>query len=179
VVLAGARHGDDMVWALLDAVEAPGMSVRPVRLAALDASATVELTWDRYTVRPERIVAVEPYRDWLLRDRAGLAGNGYLAIGVAARGARILGSDALTSEVDQARGALDESTPATVVEARAAASLLAVRAATAVVAAGGGRSMEAGSTAARLMREATFLLVFGQTPEIRAAQRAALSVEAP
>jgi alkylation response protein AidB-like acyl-CoA dehydrogenase len=175
VVLAGARHGDDMVWALLDAGEGPGMTARPVRLAALDASATVELRWDRYEVPPDRVVAVEPYLDWRARDRAGLAGNGYLAVGVAARGAGLLGSDALTSELDRARRALDRSAPATVVGARAGASLLAVRAATAVVAAGGGRSIQAGTTAARLMREATFLLVFGQTPEIRAAQQTALA----
>ncbi|HET9078750.1 MAG TPA: hypothetical protein VFN68_17575, partial [Acidimicrobiales bacterium] len=66
------------------------------------------------------------------------------------------------------------STPATVVGARAQASLLAVRAATALVAAGGGRSVEAFSHAARLMREATFMLVFGQSPDIKAAQLAAL-----
>jgi alkylation response protein AidB-like acyl-CoA dehydrogenase len=52
--------------------------------------------------------------------------------------------------------------------------VLAVRAAAAVVAAGGGRSIGAEHNAARLMREATFLLVFGQTSDIRAAQMAIL-----
>ncbi len=62
------------------------------------------------------------------------------------------------------------------IAARADASLLAVRAATALVAAGGGRSVEIGDHAQRLMREAMFLLVFGQTAPIRNAQRATLGI---
>ena len=179
LVMAGARHGDDMVWLLLDAREAPGMQVHPVELAALQASSTVELRWDDFPVTGDRVVGVEPYADWRRRDAAGRATNGYLAVGLAARCARLLGDTragaALAVEVDRARGALDGSTPDSVVGARAAASLLAVRAAAAVVAAGGGRSVEAGATAARLMRDATFLLVFGQSPEIRAEQLAGLA----
>ena len=175
VVLAGARHGDDLVWVLLDAASAPGMTAEPVELAALQASATVCLRWSGFGVPADRVVAVEPYEDWRRRDRAGRATNGYLAVGVAARCARLLGSASLAASVAAARQALDDSTPATVVAARSEASLLAVRAASAVVAAGGGRSVEAGTTAARLMREATFLLVFGQTPEIKAAQLAGLA----
>lgn len=174
VVLAGARHGDDMVWLLLDARPAPGMSAQAVDLAALQASATVRLSWSGFTVPPERVVAVEPFEEWRRRDAAGRATNGYLAVGVAARCARLLASSRLESAVTRARRALDGADAASVAGARADASLLAVRAAAAVVAAGGGRSVEAGSTAARLMREATFLLVFGQSGDIRAAQVAGL-----
>jgi hypothetical protein len=176
VALAGARCGNDMVWLLIDA-SAPassGMSAEPVALAALQASATVRLEWAGFVVPAERVVAVEPYEDWRRRDAGGRAANGYLALGVAGRCAQLLGSSRLTSSVEAARAALDASTPATVAGARSEASLLAVRAAAAVVAAGGGRSMESGATAARLMREATFLLVFGQTPDIRATQIAGL-----
>ena len=123
----------------------------------------------------ERVIAAEPYADWRRRDAAGRATNGYLAVGVAARCARLLESPALAADAAQARESLLRSTPDTVVAARASASLLAVRAATALVAAGGGRSVEASSHAARLMREATFLLVFGQSPDIKAAQLEALS----
>ena len=42
------------------------------------------------------------------------------------------------------------------------------------MAAGGGRSVEAGATPARLIREAMFLLVFGQSADIRARQVAGL-----
>lgn len=176
LVLAGARCGDDVVWLLLDAKADPaaGFTATPVELATLQASSTVELRWDGVTVPAERVVAVEPYAAWRRRDGASRATNGYLAVGVAARCALLLGSPDLAAEADSARRALLESTPATVIGARAAASLLAVRAATALVAAGGGRSAEASSDAARLMREATFLLVFGQSPDIRAAQLGAL-----
>jgi hypothetical protein len=157
------------------------MSASPVRLAALDASATVRVEWSGLRVPESRVVAVEPYEDWRRRDSTGRAANGYLAVGVAARCARLLAAQSLDSgrleaSVGRARQALDDSTPSSVVAARASASALAVRAAAAVVAAGGGRSVEAGTTAARLMREATFLVVFGQTAEIRSAQLSALEV---
>ncbi len=187
VVLAGARCGDpggragddgDVVWLLLDARadRSAGFAATPVELATMQASSTFELRWSGFEVAAERVVGIEPFADWRRRDSAGRASNGYLAVGVAARCARLLGSAALAAEVDAARRALLESTPATVVAARARASLLAVRAATALVAAGGGRSVEASAHAARLMREATFLLVFGQSPDIKAAQLAALDV---
>ncbi len=174
VVMAGARCGEDMVWLLLDAASQPGLAVEPVALAALEASATVALRWDGLRVDADRVVGVERYEDWQRRDAAGRATNGYLAVGVAARCAQLLGSDRLRVAVDRARAGLDRATPANVAVARAGASVLAIRAAAAYVAAGGGRSVEAGAGAARLMREATFLLVFGQSPDIRAEQVAAL-----
>ncbi len=174
VVMAGARYGDDMVWLLIDAEPQAAMAVEPVALAALQASATVSLRWAGLVVGAERVLGVEPYEDWRRRDAAGRAANGYLAVGVAERCARLLGSAPLAAEVDGARAGLDTATPASVAAARAQASLLAVRAAAALVAAGGGHSVEAGTAAARLMREATFLLVFGQTPDIRAGQAAGL-----
>ena len=179
VVLAGARCGEDVVWLLLDARADPsaGYTAIPVALATMQASSTFELRWSGLEVPPERVVGVEPYADWRRRDSAGRATNGYLALGVAARCARLVDSRSLAAEVDTARRALLHSTPATVVSARAGASLLAVRAAAALVAAGGGRSVEASATAARLMREATFLLVFGQSPDIRAAQLAGLGLD--
>lgn len=179
VVMAGARCGDDVVWLLLDARadEAAGYAAVPVELASMQASSTYELRWSGLEVPAERVVGVEPYADWRRRDSAGRATNGFLAVGVAGRCARLLDAPALSAEVAAARAALLKSTPDTVVEARARASLLAVRAATAVVAAGGGRSVEASANAARLMREATFLLVFAQSPDIKAAQLAGLGLD--
>jgi alkylation response protein AidB-like acyl-CoA dehydrogenase len=178
VVLAGARYDDELVWLFLDAATGPGYSASRVRLDALDASATVRVEWHDHPVPAARVLAIEPYADWLHRDAAGRQLNGYLAIGVAARCAALLGPSPLDAEISRARTALDAATPATVVAARVGASLLAVRAAAALVAAGGGRSVERGQAAARLMREATFLLVFGQTGDIRAAQLAALGAAA-
>ncbi len=179
VVMAGARCGDDMVWLLIDAIAGPGQQVTEVPLAALAASATVRLEWDRMEVGADRVVGVEPYGDWRRRDMAGRATNGYLAVGVADRCARLLDSGVLAAEVDEVRDGLDRCTAGDVAERRAAASLLAVRAASAVVAAGGGRSVEAGATAARLMREAMFLLVFGQSADIREKQLAGLGYPRP
>jgi alkylation response protein AidB-like acyl-CoA dehydrogenase len=170
VVLAGARHGDDVVWLLLDAVDGPGMTARLVHLAALQASSTVKVRWDGFSAPTDRVVGIEPFADWVARDARGRQLNGYLAIGVAARCCSLLGASPLDDEVEAARARLDAATPATIVDARARASLLAVRAATALVASGGGKSVEADRHPARLMREATFLLVFGQTRDIRARQ---------
>jgi alkylation response protein AidB-like acyl-CoA dehydrogenase len=174
VVLAGARAGDDIVWSLLDATTAPTCAAAPVRLDALQASATVALRWTRHQVPAWRVVAVEPFAEWQDRDRRGGQLNGYLAVGVAARCARLLGPSPLDADVAAARAGLDTADAATMPAARAEASSVAVRAASALVAAGGGRSVEAGAHAARLMREAMFLLVFGQTREIRSAQLEAL-----
>ena len=55
-------------------------------------------------------------------------------------------------------------------EERARASELALRAATTLVVSGGGRSIAMDHHAQRLAREAIFLLVFGQTAAIKAAQ---------
>jgi alkylation response protein AidB-like acyl-CoA dehydrogenase len=54
--------------------------------------------------------------------------------------------------------------------ARARASELALHAATTLVVTGGGRSITMDHHAQRLAREALFLLVFGQTTSIKAAQ---------
>ncbi len=174
VVLTGARCGDDVVWLWLDAAPVPGLSTERVQLDALDASATVRMEWHGHLVAASRVIGVERFADWRRRDAAGRQLNGYLAVGVAARSAALLGASPLDEAVTRVRIALDEASPTTVVAARADASLLAVRAAAALVAAGGGRSVERGQAAARLMREATFLLVFGQTGDIRSAQLAAL-----
>jgi alkylation response protein AidB-like acyl-CoA dehydrogenase len=174
VVLAGARCGEDVVWLLLDAAPGPGFRAERVRLDTLDASVTMRVEWERQMVSAARVVGVEPFADWRRRDTANRQFNGYLAVGVAARAATLLGPSRLDEAVARARLALDTATPATVVDARTVASRLAVQAAAALVAAGGGRSVERGQPAARLMREAMFLLVFGQTGDIRAAQLAAL-----
>lgn len=171
VVLVAARHGDDLVLCLVDAAEGPHLQARRSQLAAVDASSTYELAVDGLVVPAGRIASREPFADWQARDAAGLAGNGHLAIGIAARCAGLLDPGPLTADVDAARRQLRAArAPHEVVDARAEASLLAVRAATALVAWGGGRSVERGEQAQRLLREAMFLVVFGQTRAIRAAQ---------
>lgn len=67
------------------------------------------------------------------------------------------------------RAALDAAGPEEIADARAAASELAVRAASALVVHEGSSSVTLGASGQRLAREATFLLVFGSRPAIRAA----------
>lgn len=112
---------------------------------------------------------------WTRRDVASIRTNGYLAIGVAGRAASLARVPKLVRAVDQARSDLDGTHGEAVVVARAAASLLAVRATSALVVQGGGRSVELADHAQRLAREATFLLVFGQTRAIKAAQLASIN----
>lgn len=175
VVYTGARHGDEVVWALVDATEAPTLIATPSELAAVASSSTVALHLDRHPVGPDRVVDVEAFADWTRRDARDPPTNGYLAIGVAARAAALTGDASLSSAVDRARDALDQAQGDEVTTARAEASLLAVRTAAALVVMGGGRSVELGHHAQRLAREAMFLLVFAQTASIRSAQLASLT----
>jgi len=170
LVHIAARLGDDIVWLLVDAREAATLSITPLTLAAVNASATVELTLRGHIVADDRVTTIEPLRNWLVRDGAGLRTNGSLALGVARRCCTLLGPSPLDDAVDACRCALDAAGIDALPAARAEATALAMRAASALVAAGGGRSIVVASHAQRLAREAMFLLVQGQTAAIRAAQ---------
>jgi alkylation response protein AidB-like acyl-CoA dehydrogenase len=87
---------------------------------------------------------------------------------VAGRCARLLEDAGARQELEEHRATLDSSPPAAMAEARAATSAFAVRMATRLVVAMGSRSVVRGHPAERLLREATFLLVFGSRPAIKA-----------
>jgi alkylation response protein AidB-like acyl-CoA dehydrogenase len=167
---AARRENGDIVWALVDARAGPSLLAAPQRLAAVNASATVTLTFIDHPVSSERVIAIQPFDEWQARDRASLRLNGSLPLGVASRCATLLGSGPLQMEVDVRRSALDQASPEEMPVQRALASELALRAATTLVVAGGGRSIATDQHAQRLAREAIFLLVFGQTSAIKAAQ---------
>ena len=119
----------------------------------------------------DRVISIQPFDEWQAADRASLRLNGSLALGVARRCASLTGERGhLTAEVRACRTALDGATPETMPAQRAWASDLAMRAATALVIARGGRAIVMDDHAQRLAREALFLLVFGQTAAIKAAQ---------
>ncbi|MDQ7903552.1 acyl-CoA dehydrogenase family protein [Phytohabitans sp. ZYX-F-186] len=168
---AARDESDTAIWALVDAVPGPTLGVRPLELVAANASATVEVTFDGHHVPAERVTATLPYAEWGARDAAGLRMNGSFALGVAERAIRLLdpGPYALTAELDACRAALDAATPESLPVARAAASELAMRAATTLTVAAGARSVLRDHHAQRLVREATFLLVFGSRPPIKSA----------
>jgi alkylation response protein AidB-like acyl-CoA dehydrogenase len=171
VIRAAARREDgDIVWALIDVAAGPTLSAEPLRLAAVNASATVTLTFREHEVPAERVIAIQPFEEWQAGDRGSLRLNGSLALGVAARCATLLESDRLNNDVRACREALDLGDLDAMPALRARASALALRAATTLVVAGGGRSITKDHQAQRLAREALFLLVFGQTAAIKAAQ---------
>jgi alkylation response protein AidB-like acyl-CoA dehydrogenase len=171
VIRAAARREDgDIVWALLDATAGPTLNAERQRLAAVNASATVTLTFDDHVVLPDRVISIQPFDEWQAADWASLRLNGSLALGIARRCASMLGSERLETEVRECRRGLDEASPEAMPEQRARTSELALRAATTLVVTGGGRSIALDQHAQRLAREALFLLVFGQTPAIKAAQ---------
>ena len=82
-------------------------------------------------------------------------------------------------ELAAIRHRLDTSDVDSMPIARADASLFAVRAATALVASTGGRAVTRAEHGQRLLREAMFLLVQGQTPEIRTDLLAKLYAQPP
>jgi alkylation response protein AidB-like acyl-CoA dehydrogenase len=172
VVLIAARVGEDVLWVLVDAFEGPAVQVERLSLAAVNSSVTVRLRIDGLVVPASRLVGRQRYSEWRAMEVPGLTRSGFLAVGVAQRCVRLLGDRAgdLSRMVEQARQRLYAANQSSVTAARVEASVVAVRAAAALVAAGGGRSIEVDQPAQRLAREAMFLLVFAQTADIRGAQ---------
>jgi alkylation response protein AidB-like acyl-CoA dehydrogenase len=178
VIHVAARLDDDtIVWALLDARPGATLTAEPLELVAVTASRTATLHFDGHPVPAERVTGTLPYAQWPPRDAAGLRLNGSLALGVADRCRRLLAETSpddnglaasLARDVDAARSALDAASPAYLPAARAGASELALRAAATLLTAVGARAILAGETPQRLLREASFLLVFGSRPQIRA-----------
>ncbi len=177
VLLAARLHDDDeqVVWLAMDARDQPGLSVERLRLQAVDATATVALRFGGVFVPAERGLGVDPLAVVGHAAGRGLRPNGSLALGLARRCDRLLAGIpgaagvGLDRRLDEVRSRLDGANDAELPAARAAACRLAIDAATALVAATGAGAAMAGSTAERLMREATFLLVFGSRPSIKAA----------
>ncbi len=146
VVRVAALDGDTVVSVLLDAREAPTLQADPLALTAARASGTATIRFDEHPAPADRLMSTVPHADWLAGDTAGLAGNGALALGVAARAAAAAGSAALAAEVETTLEALATAAVDDIPAARAACSALAVRAAAAAAVVEGARSVLAGST---------------------------------
>jgi alkylation response protein AidB-like acyl-CoA dehydrogenase len=162
-----ARDGDMIVFALLDAVPGPTLTATLLDLVAVQASRTAQVRFEGHFMPDDRVTGVLPHAGWPAIDAAGLRLNGSLALGVAARCCRLMGPGPLDAELDAARAALDAGVD--VPAARAVAAELAFRAAATLTVTTGSRAVLAGEHAQRLVREATFLLVFGSRPAIRSA----------
>jgi len=163
--------GDTVVGLALDAAERPGLVARRRPLVAVDASATVEVEFASLAVDGGRLLSVQPYHppDSVATVRV----HASLVLGVVARCCWLVGPSGLDGRLADCRRALDEAladgTGERMATARAAVSELAVRASAAAVVSAGSRSIRLDQHAQRLAREASFLLVFGSRPRIRAA----------
>lgn len=165
---------DDVVWLLVD-TSCEGLQATPLRLLAVNASATVELQFANVRVNATRQTSRFPWAEWPGRDAMGLRTNGSLALGVAARCLRLRGPSALDERLEACRTALDDGTRETMPAARAKAAAFAVQAASVLLAHEGSRSIVIGNHAQRLFREAGLLLVFASRPSIKRELAAQLS----
>ena len=172
LLVVARAPGDSLVTLILDAAPQPGLTVERQHLAAVNASVTVRLGFGGVLAPAERVTGQVPFdpAESMRPDRLRI--NGSMALGVARRCCRLLGPGPLDEEVTACREQLDsalEADPDAMAQARAAASELAVRAAAALSASDGSKSVMIGQHAQRLVREAQFLLVFGSRPAIKAA----------
>jgi hypothetical protein len=164
---AARNQAGDIVWALVDAAEAPTLSVTRTHLVAVNVSATVMARFRDHFVPAHRVTGVANDQRWQDRDAASLRTNGSLALGVAGRCCRLLGPSRHDDELTECRAELDRATAEIVPAARASASHLAMRTAAALIASAGSRSILMDHHGRRLRREAMFLLVFASRAAIR------------
>jgi alkylation response protein AidB-like acyl-CoA dehydrogenase len=166
LVVAARGPEGSVVTLLMDSREQQGLTATRQRLAAVNASATVQLSFDGVFIPDGRLVGQQPY-DPAAAQSQGLRGNGSLALGVGRRCCALIGPSPLDAELDACRAELDAADTAAMPAARAHASEFAARAAHYLAVRRGSRSALAGDDAERLAREAGFLLVFGSRPAIK------------
>jgi hypothetical protein len=191
MLLAGVTDADEALFAFTEAREQPGLRPSPpMRLAALTASRTVSLELDGLWLPEDAVALRTPYGSWAVTDRPKNTNASPAVFGVTAAALGLLEGDASAKEtaaalrerLDAVRGQAyelaDHPVPTERIEERLACKTRAydvMRAATtAAVVAGGGRAMDLRSPAQRLAREGMFLLVQGQTAQVRAAHLGAL-----
>ncbi|MEU8079467.1 acyl-CoA dehydrogenase family protein [Catellatospora citrea] len=158
---------DDVHFLFVDAVDAPTLVTTPLELVAVQASRTVDVRFDGHFVPADRLADVRAYEKWSSSDASGSALNGFLALGVVNRCCRLLGPSPLDAELATTRAALLAADAGAVPAARAAASDLVLRATAQLAVQTGARAVLRDNHAQRLLREAAFLLVFGNRPAIR------------
>jgi len=158
-------------WLFVDAVASRTLQVRPLELSAVNSSATYAVEFIDHHVAADRLVLTEPYRRWRSNYDKGLRVNASLALGLSRRCGLLLDEAGVDhhfqSELDALRHRLDQTSVEEMPKARADLSTLAVRMTAALVAATGGRSVMLDQTGQRLAREAIFLLIQGQTADIK------------
>ncbi len=172
-----------------------GITSIPLHLSVLGSTGTVALRFDGCEVAEADVIGLDDHARWLAADRARTAVGQPATLGVAERATTAVrstdhdGADDLAAAIDIAwqrdRQLTDdlvngvtgdrESWIATASDHRAACVLLAQQAATAAVAAAGGRAMDLDHPGQRLAREASFYTIQAQTADGRAATLRAVS----
>lgn len=185
-VLAGASADGEAVFVLVPAEASHSLRPgEPLATMAMAAARTVPLALDDLVVPDDGVLAVVPLDQWARADRAKAANVSPAVLGVTgaalARLARLeddsarstaqsLGS-ALDAVREEAYDLIDHDDPQQRldrrVDLRAQALQLCVDAATALVAARGGRAMLPTDEAQMFARWASFLTVQAQTAELR------------
>ncbi|MDX3745443.1 acyl-CoA dehydrogenase family protein [Streptomyces sp. AK08-02] len=192
MLLAGLSDTDEVVFAFADAREQSGLRASPpMRLAALTAARTVSLELKGLRLPEEAVVLRMPREKFALVDLPRATNTNPAVFGVAYAALDLLAAHpdatatarSLRTRLDAVRrGAYaltDHRRPQEHIADRLALKTRAYElmrtATTAAVVAGGGRSMDLDSPAQRLAREGLFLLVQGQTTDVRGAHLAALA----
>ncbi len=192
VLLAGESPDGEAVFVLVPARDAAGLTASPpLALAAMQATRTVGVRLEGLVVPDADVVRVVDLATWReddavraadarphvfglqrecvrrLRETAAARGDGAaaaLAQQLSAEGERVRRvAYALADELPRGEALEDR------MAVRAASLELAVRSATALVAASGGSAMLLDAAPQRLAREAVFYLVQAQTPAVREA----------
>jgi alkylation response protein AidB-like acyl-CoA dehydrogenase len=166
VVHTAARtRGGNILWGLVDAQK---LDVERLRLVALNATATVRAEFRGVVLPAERVTSVHAYAEGPTPP-AVIRIHAALALGVARRCCGLLGRSELDEQLARCRAELDRLDPGTIEGARAEAGELAFRAAGALAAHTGSRSLLLGDHAQRLVREALFTLVYALRHDSRVA----------
>ncbi|MFJ6084734.1 acyl-CoA dehydrogenase family protein [Streptomyces sp. NPDC092369] len=191
MLLAGVTDTDEVVFAFTGARRQPGLTPSaPMRLAALTASVTVSLELDGLWLPDDAVVLRTPQEKFALVDlprntnaSPAVFGVAYAALGLLAGAGEEETAGALRGRLDEVRRQVHELAEHPVPHERVAERLalktrsydLMRAATTAAVVARGGRAMDLREPAQRLAREGMFLLVQGQTAEVRRAHLDALA----
>lgn len=168
---------DDVVAAIIRTDDLPdAVTARRLHLAAADATRTVALTVNGLPVADDTVVSRVTLDDFFANQNIGVRLNGTLPFGTVRRATALLdvaGHPAearrLRERADTVRTALDASLADAdgLLVARADAAQLALDAVAALVAAEGGKALLQGADAARLFREAAFILVAASRPQLK------------
>ncbi len=176
-----ADRAEDVMVLVPEAQREPGIEATPLDLVAARASRTVSLRWYDVEMDESAVLVSRPAEKPPSNAALSTRLNGALALGTCRSALRTLrtvrGPEAAaavragTAELDGVRAAMDGALADLdeMYRLRGRAADLAVRLATAAVAATGSGAVLAGSDPERLLREALFCIVCASRPQIRSA----------